>query len=332
MMKQYEFKSAISDELTMFMEFCEKSYAAQTYRMYRAHMESLDRFLYDNDFDGEFLPAELVDKWIASLQGLKDFSISGYVTALKCFLRFRIGLGKGGYIPPNRKKTYDYTPYIFSDDEVSRICDIADNYEVRYNNRLPYIQLELPMVIRILCGCGTRLGETLSIKVADVDLERHVLTLRATKWDKERLVPMHHNLGDILEKYCMAMGLIGKPEAYLFPRHDFSDHLEQYDMRNRFNLILRLANISLEGRSFQERGPCMHCLRHRFVFRAFRQLEALGIRVDDAVPVLSVYLGHYDLSETEKYMKFSAMLFPEELEKFDSFSEGFFPDPGEVSP
>jgi integrase len=75
----------------------------------------------------------------------------------------------------------------------------------------------------------------------------------------------------------------------------------------------------------------MHCLRHRFVFKAFRQLESLGIRVDDAVPFLSVYLGHYDLSETEKYMKFSATLFPEELEKFDSFSEGFFPDPEEVS-
>ena len=251
---------------------------------------------------------------------------------MRCFLRFRIGLGNGGYIPPSRKKTYDYTPYIFSDDEISRIFEAADNYAVRYNNKLPYIQLELPMVLRILCGCGTRLGETLSIKMRDVDLDRQVITLRTTKWNKERFVPMHPSLGGILDKYCRTMGLIGKEESYIFPRKDFNEPLEQFDMRNRFNLILRLTGISLEGREFQERGPCMHCLRHRFVIKSFKQLEANGVRIDDAVPILSVYLGHYDLAETEKYMKFSAQLFPEEMDKFESFSEELFPEPKEERP
>lgn len=327
-MSTYEFKSSISEELTMFMDFCKASYAEQTCRMYLGHMKSFDRYLDKHGFDGGFLSDELVDGWISSLHG-RNFTISSYVTALRCFLRFRHGLGGGGYVPPSRQKTYGYTPYIFSDDEVVRICEIADNYAVRYNNKLPYIQLELPMVIRILCGCGTRLGETLSIKMADVDLDRNVFTMRTTKWDKERFVPMHPHLGYILGKYCRAMGLIGKPDAYIFPRKDYDEPLKQFDMRNRFNLILRLAGISLDGREFQERGPCMHCLRHRFVFKSFRQLEAEGIRVDDAVPILSVYLGHYDLTETEKYMKFSAQLFPEEMDKFESFSEDLFPELGE---
>jgi len=330
-MGTYEFRSSISEELSMFMNFCKASYAEQTYRMYLGHMKSLDCYLEANGFNGGYLSDELVDGWISSLHG-RDFTISGYVTALRCFLRFRLGLGGGGYIPPSRKKTYDYTPYIFTDDEVDRICEIADNYPVRYNNKLPYIQLELPMVIRILCGCGTRLGETLSIRMADVDLDRNVITMRTTKWDKERFVPMHLHLGKILEKYCRAMGLIGKPDAYIFPRANYNEPLEQFDMRNRFNLILRLAGISLEGREFQERGPCMHCLRHRFVFKSFRQLDTSGIRIDDAVPILSVYLGHYDLTETEKYMKFSAQLFPEEMGRFESFSEGLFPEPGEDCP
>ena len=324
-MGTYGFKSSMSDDLSMFMDYCQASYAEQTFSMYLGHMKSLDNYLDENGFGGGYLSDELVDGWISSLHG-KNFTINGYVTALRCFLRFRHGLGGGGYVPPPRKKTYDYTPYIFSDDEVLRICEIADNYTVKKHNKLPYIQLELPMVIRILCGCGTRLGETISIKMADVDLERNVLTMRTTKWDKERFVPMHSHLGSILEKYCRTMGLIGKSDAYVFPRKDFDEPLEQFDMRNRFNLILRLAGISLEGREFHERGPCMHCLRHRFVFKSFRQLNAEGIRIDDAVPILSVYLGHYDLTETEKYMKFSAQLFPEEMGKFESFSEGLFPE------
>lgn len=331
MMSMYEFKSSISEELTMFMEFCEASYAEQTRRMYLTHMKSLDCYLEANGFEGGYLSDELVDGWISTLHG-RDFTISSYITALRCFLRFRIGLGYGGYIPPSRKKTYDYTPYIFSEDEVARIFEIADNYAVRYNNKLPHIQLELPMIIRILCGCGTRLGETLAIKMADVDLERQVITLRATKWDKERFVPVHPHLGDILDKYCRVMGLIGKTDAYIFPRKDFNEPLKQFDIRNRFNLILRLAGISLDGREFRERGPCMHCLRHRFVFKSFKQLESDGVRIDDAVPILSVYLGHFDLTETEKYMKFSAQLFPEEMDKFESFSEGLFPELGEECP
>lgn len=330
MMDTRGFSSSISSELKIFMEYCKKSYAESTYLMYLGHMSSFDQYLCNHCFTGSLISEEMIDAWISSLQGLRDFTISSYVNTLRCFLRYRQGLGHEGYIPPTRKKTYDYSPYIFSDEEVSLIFEVADNYEVRHNNHLPYIQLELPMIIRILCGCGTRLGETLAIQMKDVDLERHVLTLRTTKWNKERLVPMHHQLGVILEQYCMAMGLKGKTTAFLFPRHDFTEHLEQFDMRNRFNLILRKTNISLDGRNFQERGPCMHCLRHRFVFKSFHQLNEMGIQVNDTVPILSVYLGHYDLRETEKYMKFSAQLFPDELDKFESFSEDFFPNLDEV--
>ena len=76
----------------------------------------------------------------------------------------------------------------------------------------------------------------------------------------------------------------------------------------------------------------MHCLRHRFVFKSFRQFEEEDFRVDDAVPILSVYLGHYDLTETEKYMKFSAQLFQEEMGRFEFFSDELFPKQEEVCP
>jgi integrase len=63
-------------------------------------------------------------------------------------------------------------------------------------------------------GCGLRTGETLSLRIKDVDFDIGVLTLRHAKGDKQRLVPMHNSLTNILRKYCMAMGMIGYPEAY----------------------------------------------------------------------------------------------------------------------
>lgn len=320
------YKSCLRDELSMFMEFCKTSYSENTCREYQSRMHSFDDYLVSIDFDNSYLSEDVITGWFSAKKDSRPRTLEGNLTTLRGFLLFRKGLGKQSYIPPARKKTDDYTPYIFSDKEIAEICRIADEYTVFPHNHLPYIQLELPMVIRILCGCGTRLGETLAIRMSDVDFDHDVLTLRTTKWNKERYVPMHPDLGEMLRKYCMAMKLIGKPDACLFPRHDFSEPLEQFDMRNRFNVILKQAGITLEGRTFQERGPCMHCFRHGFVFRAFKQLETDGIRVDDAVPILSVYLGHFDLTETEKYMKFSSQLFPEELARFEDFSDGFFPE------
>lgn len=51
----------------------------------------------------------------------------------------------------------------------------------------------------------------------DADLENGVLKLVNTKGDKYRLVPMTEKMTDILTKYCLAMGLVGNGEAWLFP-------------------------------------------------------------------------------------------------------------------
>lgn len=39
----------------------------------------------------------------------------------------------------------------------------------------------------------------------------------------------------------------------------------------------------------------------------------------DAVPFLSVYLGHAGINETAKYLKFSNELFPESIDSFGRF-------------
>jgi len=90
--------------------------------------------------------------------------------------------------------------------------------------------------------------------------------------------------------------------------------------------ILGLADISLPGRRKHERGPCLHCLRHVFVFDSFSAAVNAGRTVDDSVPYLSIYLGHDSLRETEKYMKFSSELFPMAMGLFSEYSAEVFPE------
>ena len=184
------------------------------------------------------------------------------------------------------------------------------------------------MVIRLMYGCGLRIGETLSLKMKDVDLIGGILIMRHTKGDKQRLVPMNPLLTEILERYCLAMGIVGVPDAWLFPVSGKDESMMPKDAQHWFEKILRLADISFPGRKKHERGPCLHCMRHVFVFKSFAAAEKAGRRIDDSVPYLSIYLGHDSLQETEKYMKFSSELFPEAMamELFSDYSADVFPE------
>ena len=41
-------------------------------------------------------------------------------------------------------------------------------------------------------------------------------------------------------------------------------------------------------------------------------------------PFLSVYLGHHDMDETEKYLKFNGDMFPEYMGLFEDYATGVF--------
>ena len=58
----------------------------------------------------------------------------------------------------------------------------------------PFRNLVMPVLMRMLYGCGLRVSEALNLTVKDVDLENGILYIRHAKNDKERLVPMSASL------------------------------------------------------------------------------------------------------------------------------------------
>jgi len=49
-------------------------------------------------------------------------------------------------------------------------------------------------------------------------------------------------------------------------------------------------------------------------------------KLDDAVPYLSIYLGHESLNETQKYLKFSSEMYHEALQQFSAYTNNIFPE------
>ena len=319
------FRSVFQEELNEFLTIREASMSKSAFVHDRLYLDKFDNYLISNGCCTKDLSEDIVLGWMGSLTG-KSSSIANEVIVIRIFLKRLAGVGIHAFIPPVPKVADDYIPYIFSDIELEKIFAQADSIAIKYRPKYPKIHLEFPMALRLMYGCGLRVGETLSLQMSEVDLTYGVLVLKRSKGYKQRLVPLHSSLIEILRGYCMAMGLLGEPQKYLFPSVFPDVPVTIKTALHRFENILKITDISLPGRSKHQRGPCLHCFRHVFVFQSFAQAERNGRDINDVVPYLSIYLGHDSLKETEKYLKFSSEMYPEALEQFEIFTKGIFPE------
>jgi integrase len=134
---------------------------------------------------------------------------------------------------------------------------------------------------------------------------------------------MDASLTTVLRRYCTAMGIADDPDAWLFPSVKPGHHLSSKTAGYLFKKILINTNVYVEPKP-QTRGQCLHCFRHLFAVKSFAKAEREGRPVNDSIPYLSVYLGHFDMDGTERYLKFSGDMFPEHTEQFEEYASGVF--------
>ncbi len=320
------FVSKYDKELSQYYELRSAilSYSARMHEL--CYLKRFDKYIANNiQSDENTLSESILYKWVSTLQGAST-SIENEVIVIRKFLKYLNLNGYSAFIPMVPKVHDDYSPYIFSDKELELIFNSADNTTAYDKRACKYIPIEFPVILRLLLSCGLRIGETIRIQMKDIDLENGILKLVNTKGDKHRLVPMAGKMTDILGKYCLAMGLVRDGEAWLFPGNDKKKHISDKSVKHRFEHILKDNGIELKNRKKHERGPCLHCMRHVFAFKSFKQTENLGMPFTDSVPFLSIYLGHDSLNETEKYLKFSSEMYPETTELFGSFMKDLLPE------
>ena len=315
------FKSIYSKELTTYFDLRGKVLSESAIKHEECYLKRFDNYLNDNVKTKGKLPESVINDWIKTING-KSSSVENEVIVIRQFLNYLQLSGIEAFIPVIPKVRDDYTPYLFSDEELEKIFSAADSIVLKDKKADPALILEFPVVLRLLYSCGLRIGETVKLRLCDVDFENGILYMHNTKNDKHRIVPVSDEMKVILQKYCMAYGLLGKNEGWLFPSQLSDSHISDRAIKRKFDAILKNNGIQLPNRKKHERGPCLHCFRHVFAFKSFAQSERAGRHLDDAIPYLSIYLGHDSLDETSKYLKFSNEMFPDSIECFGDFMEG----------
>jgi len=320
------FHSSLASEMESFLELRSNSICDGWLNNTKYTLELLDQYLTAHRFEGRYLTEEVLVGWIKSLRG-KSKTIQIKVICARGFVKYLNALGIGSFLPDVPKTKSDYIPYLYSDKEITAIFYYADNLKGKGSpSTSNYYKLIIPMVLRILYGCGTRLGETMSLRRGDIDFKNQTIFFKHAKFSKERLIPGHDSLFTILECYCLAIGVMQNPEAYLFPGKRAGTHLSTRQVLTWFNKILGLAGIEKHRKTQGERGANLHCFRHLFVMKSMQQMEASGYSISVNDLILPTYLGHECLLDTDVYMRFSGAQVPESIHAFESYSSGLIPN------
>jgi integrase len=133
-----------------------------------------------------------------------------------------------------------------------------------------------------LCyGCGLRLSEVLTVRVADIDSERKLLRVEQGKGAKDRLVPLSPTLLDQLRAYWR----LYRPSDWLFAGRT-GEPLCPTGLQRAFTHAKRRAGVTKDGG--------IHGMRHAY---ATHQLAA-GLGVER----LQRLLGHANIQTTLRYV------------------------------
>ena len=315
-----DFKSAVAKELREYLAIRQMTLAPGGFKYDCTVLGEFDRYFAGQSTAEKVITEEVINGWIQHLRTRNHSrTVSNKVSCLRCFLRYLRYCGVTIFMPQCPKWHEDYLPYIFSETEMERIFIRADKTKPGC-----VIAFEISILIRVLYGCGLRHGEALRLIRSDVDFNRGTLFLRQPKNQKQRIVPMHPTLTEMLMRYCAAMDISDKPDALLFPGATPETPLSMSCVGLHFRAILEAENIYIPSEKRWQRGQCIHCLRHVFAVNSFAQAERNGRSIADSVPYLSIYLGHFDMDGTEKYLKFSSDIFPEHTEMFEVYSTDVF--------
>lgn len=322
-----EFNSVFRDEIAMHLSIRELELSHEAYRHYKRTMVLFDEYLCRINHTDKEIAEPVIESWIKEVgKGISINTTGQHVHYIRQLLRFLVDSGYTCFIPRTLMDHDTYVPYLYSDEDIEKIFAAADSLVISKARKNRFAEKEIPLILRLLYCCGLRVGETVSIKVEDLDFERNLIVLRVTKKYKQRLVPFGKVLAEIIYRYCIGMGILNDSEAYLFPADDRHSHISTNSVGNYFRIIREKAGINYSKRTATGRGACLHCFRHSFSVRSFDKNERDGIKASESVPFLSTYLGHDSLYETEKYLKYSGNYFEDTLTKFDDYSGELFPE------
>ena len=220
------------------------------------------------------------------------------IGVVRGFATFLHGLDSSVEVPPagliRAAGPCRATPYLYSEAEIRSLIQAAG--ALRPGPRAATYQ----SLISLLAISGIRIGEAIALDDADLDLDRELLVVRNTKFNKHRLVPLHPSATRALTGYRhLRQHAHPRPASPALFLSGAGTRLWHSNINLTFAQLLERVGLTRRSASCR---PRIHDLRHSFAVATLLRWYRDGADIPALMPRLSTYLGHSDPQHTFWYL------------------------------
>ena len=318
----YTFTSVFSSRIEDMLSFR----IARGYKK-ESHLHQLirfDKYCCAQAYDVPELTAAIAHGWLDS-EAESSRDVISKAMSIRQFGKYLCAIGEDAYILPDKyaPSRRAKPPYIFTDDELTALFAAIDKLPPKESE--PYLTEIAPVLFRLTYTCGLRPNESRELLFKNVNLDSGEILITNTKRNKERIVVMSDDMGDLCRKYDLRRGIFSNGNPYFFPSYNggcFEGSVVYATLNKAWKSICRTK---------KKQTIRVADLRHRFASACLMRWLDNGENLMSMLPYLQAYMGHDRMDETAYYIH----ILPENLIRSSAIDlsvfNSLFPDPPEFS-
>jgi site-specific recombinase XerD len=300
------FESFMAPKLEAFLYY--RHTMGYSTKSLRSYLRIFDRYLKDRQGDwSSFTPCFFLE--MRSDLDMSPTSINQVIKAARVFFRF---LQRREDVEDNPLqdipllKENATVPFIFSPEQTDQLLE-AVSKRIRRKERFFLIDLGIYMAILLLARCGMRISEPLRLLRHHYRSDDGTLYVEKTKFKKHRLIPMQKAAMREMDNYLSARKALLPHDAnpYLLAGHG-QEALRDCQVRFAFHQAVKDIGLEQSKKvvgNMTFNYPIPHSLRHSFAINTLCNIKERGDSPEDALHILSAYLGHRKYHYSSVYLK-----------------------------
>lgn len=285
------------------------------------HLREMDLFFMEMGVQDIRVTREMYEAYTKPHPPEKETTTQKRQQTIRGFAKYLVSLGYTdiytGY-DDTRIFKRDFIPYIFSREETKRMFGVLAQSCIES----PCYENDAFRILMLLYYCcGLRKAEAQELKLGDINFETGKISILHGKNDVARIIPVSDSLLAQLRLHRKTYLENPSQEDFFFFREKKRATVAG-DIYRKFHCLLTEASIPPRADGGRQR---LHDLRHTFCVRTLEQMQLKGFDLYVSLPLLSVYLGHKHITETEYYLRMLDEHFDGILEKSAAYAPDLFP-------
>lgn len=278
--------------------------------------------------DAAYITIPLVLRWISEPSRAQAATWATRLSVVRGFARWWQATDSRTEVPPQALLPQPYLrkpPHVFDENDVPRLLAETALLPSRRGLR----GATYSTFFGLVAATGLRVSEALALDRGDVDCDEALLTIRRTKFGKDRFIPIHRSTADVLSDYAARRdSILRSASTKAFFVAESGRRVTEWAARYAFARVSQRIGLRQPVPGYGlGRGPRIHDLRHRFATRTLVDWYRDGKNVDMEIPKLAAYLGHSSVAGTYWYIEAvpELLLLAAERQRTQASCEGLSP-------